>query len=74
MDRTTTTDVSEKFSECAETELIKLAGLLSGEEWEAVQYYLGSLQSDVDEDVIQKIVSYSRNYKVTKMAGARVRN
>jgi hypothetical protein len=51
MDRTFTTDVSEKFSESAETELIKLAGLLDGEEWEAVKYYLSSLQTDVNDDV-----------------------
>jgi len=74
MDRTFTTDVSEKLSESAETELIKLAGLLDGEEWEAVKYYLSSLQTDVNDDVIKRIVRYSRNYRGTKMESARINN
>lgn len=74
MDRTFTTDVSEKLSESAETELIKLAGLLDGEEWEAVKYYLSSLQSDVNDDVIKRVVTYSRNFREIKMKSARVNN
>ena len=72
MDRTSTINGSEKFSENTENELIKLAGLLNGEEWEAVRYYLGSLQSDVNDEVIKRIVNYSKNYKGMKMAGEKV--
>ena len=68
MNSTSTLDGSSKFSEEAENELIKLAGLLEGEEWEAVRYYLKSLQSDVNEDVIKRIVNYSKKYNEKNMA------
>jgi hypothetical protein len=72
MDRTSTINGSEKFSENTENELIKLAGLLNGEEWEAVRYYLGSLQTDVNDEVIRRIVNYSKNYKGMKIAHEKV--
>ena len=68
MNDSSTLDGSLKFSEEAENEIIKLAGLLEGEEWEAVRYYLKGLQSDVNEDVIQRIVRFSRNYNDNSLA------
>jgi hypothetical protein len=53
---------STKFSEENENELIKLAGFLEGEELEAVGYYLKGLQSDVNDEVVRRIVDFSRNY------------
>lgn len=63
MKRTFTMNGSQQFSENAENELIKLAGLLDGDDWEAVRYYLEGLQSDVNDDVIQRIVEFSKNEK-----------
>jgi hypothetical protein len=68
MSKSSTLDGSSKFSEEAENELIKLAGLLEGDEWEAVRYYLKGLQSDVNDDVIQRIVKYSRKYNEKSLA------
>jgi len=53
---------STKFSDDSENELIKLAGFLESEELEAIGYYLRGLQSDVDDDVIRRIVDFSKNY------------
>jgi hypothetical protein len=55
-------DGSTKFSDESENELIKLAGFLESEELEVVGSYLKSLQNDVDDDVIRRIVDFSRNY------------
>ncbi|MBN2482477.1 MAG: hypothetical protein JXB19_12115 [Bacteroidales bacterium] len=68
MNETSTQDGSLKFSEETENEFIKLAGLLDGEEWEAVMYYLKGLQSDVNDDVIRRIVSFSKNYNEKNIA------
>ena len=62
MNRTFTMDGSTKFSDESENELIKLAGFLESEELEVIGSYLKSLQNDVDDDVIKRIVDFSRNY------------
>ena len=62
MNRTFTMYGSTKFSDDSENELIKLAGFLESEELEAVGYYLKGLQSDVDDDVVRRIVDFSKNY------------
>jgi hypothetical protein len=62
MNRTFTAYGSTKFSDDSENELIKLAGFLENEELEAVGYYLKGLQSDVNDDVVRRIVDFSRNY------------
>jgi hypothetical protein len=62
MNRTFTMDGSTKFSDESENELIKLAGFLDSEELEVVSSYLKSLQNDVDDAVIRRIVDFSRNY------------
>ncbi|MBN1158649.1 MAG: hypothetical protein JXA61_04650 [Bacteroidales bacterium] len=68
MNETSTRKGSLKFSEETENEFIKLAGLLDGEEWEAVMYYLKGLQSDVNDDVIKRIVSFSKKYNEKSVA------
>jgi hypothetical protein len=62
MNRTFTINGSTKFSDESENELIKLAGFLESEELEAVGYYLKGLQSDVNDDVVRRIVDFSKNY------------
>jgi len=62
MDRTFTMNGSTKFSDDSENELIKLAGFLESEELEVIGTYLKSLQSDVNDEVIKRIVDFSRNY------------
>lgn len=59
---------STKFSDNNENELIKLAGFLESEELEAVGYYLKCLESDVDDDVVRKIVDFSKNFSAKKPA------
>jgi hypothetical protein len=54
---------STKFSDDNECELIKLAGFLENEEFEAVSFYLKGLQSDVDDKVVRRIVDFSKNYR-----------
>jgi hypothetical protein len=66
MNRTFTMNGSTKFSDDSENELIKLAGFLESEELEAVGYYLKGLQSDVDDDVVRRIVDFSKNYKTRR--------
>jgi|GEM_PF-3398460 len=62
MNRTSTMNGSTKFSDENENELIKLAGFLESEELEAVGYYLKGLQRDVNDDVVRRIVDFSKNY------------
>jgi hypothetical protein len=62
MNRTFTMSGSTKFSDDSENELIKLAGFLEKEELEVIGTYLKSLQTDVNEDVVRRIVDFSRNY------------
>jgi thioredoxin-related protein len=62
MDRTSTLHGSTRFSNENESELIKLAGFLDSEEFEAVSFYLKGLQNDVNDDVVRRIVDFSRNY------------
>ena len=64
MNRTFTVYGSTKFSDDSENELIKLAGFLESEELEAVGYYLKGLQSDVNDEVVRRIVDFSRNYSM----------
>jgi hypothetical protein len=59
---------STKFSDDNENELIKLAGFLESEELEAVGYYLKGLESDVNEDVVRRIVDFSKNYSMKNPA------
>ncbi|MBN1789484.1 MAG: hypothetical protein JW830_03230 [Bacteroidales bacterium] len=68
MKRTSTLNGSTKFSDDNENELIKLAGFLESEELEAVEYYLKGLQSDVNDDVVRRIVDFSRNYTMKNPA------
>jgi hypothetical protein len=68
MNRTSTLYGSTKFSDENENELIKLAGFLSSEELEAVGHYLRGLQSDVNDDVVRRIVDFSRNYTMKNPA------
>ena len=68
MNRTSTLYGSTKFSDENENEFIKLAGFLESEELEAVEYYLKGLQSDVDDDVVKRIVEFSRNYAMKNPA------
>jgi hypothetical protein len=62
MNRTFTMNGSTKFSEDCENELIKLAGFLESEELEVIGSYLKGLQTDVNDEVIKRIVDFSRNY------------
>jgi hypothetical protein len=62
MNRTFTMNGSTKFSDESENELIKLAGFLESEELEVIGSYLKGLQSDVNDEVIKRIVDFSRNY------------
>jgi hypothetical protein len=62
MNRTFTMNGSTKFSDESENELIKLAGFLDSEELEVIGSYLKGLQSDVNDDVVKRIVDFSRNY------------
>ena len=62
MNRTFTMTGSTKFSDESENELIKLAGFLESEELEVIGTYLKSLQSDVNDEVIKRIVDFSKNY------------
>lgn len=68
MNRTSTLYGSTKFSDDNENELIKLAGFLESEELEAVGYYLKGLQSDVNDDVVKRIVDFSRSYNAKNPA------
>ena len=72
MNRTFTMNGSTKFSDDSENELIKLAGFLESEELEAVGYYLKGLQSDVDDDVVRRIVDFSKNYSMKNPAREKV--
>ncbi len=62
MNRTFTMYGSAKLCDDSENELIKLTGFLESEELEAVGYYLKGLQSDVDDDVVRRIVDFSKKY------------
>ena len=62
MNRTFTMNGSTKFSDESENELIKLAGFLESEELEVIGSYLKGLQNDVDDEVIKRIIDFSRNY------------
>ena len=62
MNRTSTMHGSNKLSDENENELIKLAGFLESEELEAVELYLKSLQNDVNDEVVKRIVDFSKNY------------
>jgi hypothetical protein len=62
MKRTFTNYGSSKLSDENENELIKLAGFLESEELEAVELYLKSLQSDVNDEVVRRIVDFSKNF------------
>jgi hypothetical protein len=55
-------DGSTKLADDSDNELIKLAGFLESEELEAIGHYLKGLQSDVDDNVVRRIVDFSRNY------------
>jgi hypothetical protein len=62
MNRTFTMHGSTRISDENENELIKLAGFLDSEELKAIGSYLKSLQSDVNDDVVRRLVDFSKNY------------
>ena len=56
------------FSDEKENELIKLAGFLENEDLESIENYLNNLKTDVRDEVINKILDYSKkwNNKIRK--------
>jgi len=72
MDKTSTTNGSADYSQEATCELIKVAGLLNTEEWDTVRCYLQGLQSDVNDDVVKRIVRFSKNYNEKKFTGENI--
>jgi len=72
MDKTSTTNGSADYSQEATSELIKVAGLLNTEEWDTVRCYLQGLQSDVNDDVVKRIVRFSKNYNEKKFTGENI--
>jgi hypothetical protein len=57
------------FSDEKENELIKLAGFLGNEDLESIENYLNGLETDVRDEVIQRILDFSK-----KWAKAKARN
>jgi hypothetical protein len=57
------------FSDEKENELIKLAGFLENEDLESIENYLDGLKVDVRDEVIQRILDFSK-----KWAKAKARN
>lgn len=68
MNRTSTMHGSTRISDENENELIRLAGFLESEELKAIGSYLKGLQSDVNDDVVRRIVEFSKNYAKKKSA------
>ena len=70
MKRTSTLNGSTgSFSDEKENELIKLAGFLENEDLESIEKYLDGLKADVSDEVIQRILDFSK-----KWAKAKARN
>lgn len=54
------------FSDEKESELIKLAGFLENEDLELIENYLDNLQTDVRDEVIDRILNFSKNWNTEK--------
>jgi len=54
------------FSDEKENELIKLAGFLDNEDLELIEHYLDNLQTDVRDEVITRILDYSKQWSKIK--------
>ena len=50
------------FSDEKENEFIKLAGFLETEDLESIENYLDGLEADVSDEVIQRILDYSKKW------------
>jgi hypothetical protein len=50
------------FSDEKENEFIKLAGFLENEDLEAIENYLDNLKTDVRDEVINRILDYSKKW------------
>ncbi len=57
------------FSDEKENEFIKLAGFLDNEDLESIENYLDSLKTDIRDEVIERIIAYSKQW-----SGRRFRN
>lgn len=67
MNKTFTTHGSTgSFSDEKENELIKLAGFLENEDLESIENYLDGLKADVSDEVIQRILDFSRKWSKAK--------
>ena len=55
------------FSDEKESELIKLAGFLENEDLESIENYLDNLKTDVRDEVINKILDYSKQWTHNKI-------
>jgi len=54
------------FSEEKENELIKLAGFLENEDLESIENYLDGLRTDVSDEVINRILDFSKQWNKKK--------
>jgi len=57
------------FSNEKENELIKLAGFLENEDLESIEHYLDNLKTDVRDEVISRILDFSK-----KLTNEKARN
>ncbi|MBN1414588.1 MAG: hypothetical protein JW973_05770 [Bacteroidales bacterium] len=55
------------FSEEKENELIKLAGFLENEDLESIEHYLDNLKTDIRDEVIDRILDYSKKWNNKKI-------
>ena len=54
------------FSDEKENELIKLAGFLENEDLESIENYLDNLKTDVRDEVINRILDFSKQWTTEK--------
>jgi hypothetical protein len=54
------------FSDEKENELIKLAGFLENEDLESIENYLDNLKTDVRDEVINRILDFSKKWTSEK--------
>ncbi|MBN2273571.1 MAG: hypothetical protein JXR41_11265 [Bacteroidales bacterium] len=54
------------FSDEKENEFIKLAGFLENEDLESIENYLDNLKTDVRDEVIDRILDYSKQFAKSK--------
>jgi hypothetical protein len=60
------------FSDEKEDEFIKLAGFLKNEDLESIESYLDNLKTDVRDEVIEKIIAYSKQWSKRKFRNENV--